>query len=88
MTRQHSPGYWERRMIRKDPHMPVLRIVRDTARSSFVWCPYCRLEHIHGREDDAPGAGSHKGAHCMNPDSPLRKTGYVIMRDPIPEWGL
>ena len=36
-------------------------------------CKYCKREHKHGI-----GHG-HRGAHCSNPDSPYRETGYYIV---------
>lgn len=39
-----------------------------------VWCQYCRTPHYHSAED------GHRGAHCVNQESPYRKTGYVLER--------
>ena len=39
-----------------------------------VWCIWCRQHHHHG-----DGYG-HRVAHCANPRSPYRDTGYVLTR--------
>jgi hypothetical protein len=44
----------------------------------FVWCPYCKALHRHGYEDGDPRMKHHREAHCTNPDSPFKKTGYYI----------
>jgi hypothetical protein len=36
-----------------------------------VWCPVCERVHQHG------GTPGHRAAHC-SPESPFRKTGYII----------
>ena len=43
-----------------------------------VWCKYCNRNHLHGF-----GYG-HRVAHCPDPDSPYRTTGYILVRDPSP----
>jgi hypothetical protein len=40
------------------------------------WCPFCRRYHYHG----AIAGG--RAPHCIDNDSPLRKTGYAIKLDP------
>ena len=37
-----------------------------------VWCPYCSKWHFHGKKDGM------RVAHCINPYSPFKKTGYII----------
>lgn len=39
-----------------------------------VWCPYCCTFHFHGE-----GEG-HRSAHCTNPNSPFKESGYVIKK--------
>jgi len=39
-----------------------------------VWCAHCRAHHYHG----AGGGEGHRGAHCSDPSSPYRATGYYI----------
>ena len=43
-----------------------------------VWCKYCNRNHLHGR-----GYG-HRVAHCDDPASPYRATGYILIEDPSP----
>ena len=54
----------------------VFARVTATGGWSF-WCPFCRTWHRHG-----PGAG-HKVAHCTEPDSPFKKTGYHVRLEPV-----
>ena len=48
-------------------------------RSLRVDCDYCKKQHIHGLTDDLlAGQKSHRSAHCPDPDSPYKKSGYYI----------
>lgn len=56
-----------------------------------VWCPFCKLFHAHGWDDDWIGnMGGHRCCHCGSngdPDtgnlaSPFQETGYFI--EPFP----
>lgn len=44
-----------------------------------AWCPFCARWHHHGQ-----GEG-HKVAHCTEPDSPLKSTGYVLKKVKMPK---
>jgi hypothetical protein len=49
----------------------------DRRRCVRFFCDYCKQYHRHG----VPGGLSeneHRLAHCTNPDSPYRKTGYIL----------
>ena len=54
------------------------------ARQIKVRCPRCRYRdkpvyHLHGWHlSNAADALQHRGAHCADLDSPLRRTGYYI----------
>ncbi|WP_231293206.1 hypothetical protein [Enterococcus gallinarum] len=50
---------------------PIL-IAYDTGSQYAVWCPYCFKWHFHGKKDGM------RVAHCTNPHSPFKKTGYII----------
>jgi hypothetical protein len=41
------------------------------------WCPFCLKYHHHGGEA-RDGEVGHRAAHCINPNSPLRDTGYIL----------
>lgn len=57
----------------KDP-LPALLVTRikDGHDEVYVWCPFCRLEHLHGNQ------GGHRTAHCGD-GSPFEETGYLIV---------
>jgi hypothetical protein len=38
-----------------------------------IMCPACKVEHRHG------ALSGHRIAHCRDPFSPLRDTGYIIV---------
>jgi hypothetical protein len=38
-----------------------------------VWCPFCVTRHTH-----SPHEG-HRSAHCHEPTSPFKETGYYII---------
>jgi len=71
-------------IIRYDGEFPVIRVERcpnwdyERVKTVRFWCEYCRKYHIHG----APGGESrhpgHRGAHCINQDSPLKKNDYIL----------
>jgi hypothetical protein len=42
------------------------------------WCPFCRSYHVHGGEPDHNGDIGHRVAHCHEPSSPFRNTGYSL----------
>lgn len=39
-----------------------------------VWCPHCAVFHVHG----SGGSRGHVLGHCVRPDSPYLRIGYVI----------
>jgi hypothetical protein len=48
-----------------------------------VWCPYCRIHHVHGWDKDCSDSdATHRVAHCL-PGGPFRETGYYITVEPI-----
>ena len=51
---------------------PVLMAVADDEGMLSAWCPHCQKLHHHGR-----GEG-HRGAHCHDPRSPFKESGYVL----------
>jgi hypothetical protein len=53
------------------PRMPVVWAVRSGALLAFR-CDWCRAHHWHG----GPG---HRTAHCTEPASPFKATGYKIV---------
>ena len=49
------------------------------------WCEHCQGWHSHGAGGDDGGEG-HRVAHCHNPKSPYRDTGYIlkiVSREPV-----
>ncbi len=38
-----------------------------------VWCRFCVRWHYHGKVE------GHRVAHCINPDSPYKATGYFLI---------
>jgi hypothetical protein len=43
------------------------------------WCDWCERLHYHGACGPEWGEGNgHRGAHCIDPASPYRRTGYFI----------
>lgn len=55
--------------------LPVVLCDRDGSTWRF-WCPFCRVEHVHGA-----GAG-HRAAHCFASASPFNETGYILKKRP------
>ena len=71
-------------IIRYEEGRPVILVEKvptwdyDMVATIRFWCEYCKKYHIHGaprREKEHPG---HRGAHCINPDSPFKKGGYIL----------
>lgn len=61
----------------KNKEIPVLKgPVRDG--QIFVWCPFCRRDHIHGLGGQDHSKLHHRGAHCSPGSSPFLETGYYI----------
>ena len=51
---------------------PVI-VCEKTERGDWrFFCPHCRRHHYHG------GGRGHRIAHCVDPRSPLKETGYVL----------
>lgn len=46
----------------------------------YVWCSFCRREHIHGASprESHPRDHGHRVAHCVEKNSPYKSTGYFI----------
>jgi len=58
----------------KGRNYPVVYVEtrKDFPEGWKFYCKYCKDWHLHGR-----GLG-HRVAHCSNPDSPYKKTGYIL----------
>lgn len=55
-----------------------LLIGKRTGNTIQVWCPYCRIYHIHGWSNNTPDSDAeHRVSHCL-PGSPLYEHGYYI----------
>ena len=56
----------------------------DRMRLFKYYCPRCRRWHNHGWpvddacDRDGLSVSSHRGDHCPHPNSPCRRTGYVM----------
>lgn len=66
------------RRRRKDGNIPILLAITDSDGHLSAWCPFCAKMHRHGS-----GEG-HRVAHCADPESPYKKSGYVL-RD-VTKW--
>lgn len=54
--------------------IPVVKVFKTENQKQYTfWCPYCICFHKHGA-----AALGHRTAHCTNPNSPFRKTGYFL----------
>jgi hypothetical protein len=51
--------------------VPVIAATVLGHQQSF-YCEHCGAQHVHGR------GNGHRVAHCSNPDSPFKRTGYVL----------
>ena len=62
----------------------LLAYVSDDGIQLVAWCPFCRKNHYHGSCGDPTGkAGEgHRAAHCIDPTSPFKETGYILKLDP------
>lgn len=59
--------------MRGNSNIPIVTVVRRG--NQFVFrCTFCRRNHYHGA-----GALGHRVAHCTNPQSPYRATGYLLV---------
>ena len=52
---------------------PIIEATRTPKGNLQFWCEYCCNEHYHGKPL------GHRVAHCSNPVSPFRETGYVLV---------
>lgn len=58
---------------------PVLAAFERNAEGMLSgWCPFCQDWHHHG-----VGEG-HRVSHCINDNSPFKKTGYMLKKVKIP----
>lgn len=55
-------------------------VVSEDGITCSFWCPFCRLDHIHGTTGRKPPQTiGHRVSHCVTAlDSPLKKTGYYV----------
>lgn len=52
-----------------------------------IWCRHCRQLHYHGACGPMTGEGDgHRGAHCIDPGSPYRRTGYFVREVSRGRW--
>jgi len=73
MRRRRPPPGMPAHPLRYEGDTPVLGAVPSASgRGWNVWCCWCRRIHSH-----APESG-HRAAHCIEPESPYRTTGYVL----------
>ncbi len=58
--------------------IPILlaRISPKYPKNVLAWCPYCRVEHLHGIFTGKQI--EHRVAHCAGVDSPFNDTGYYL----------
>jgi hypothetical protein len=61
--------------------LPVLKVTKSVQKINgstklYVWCPFCRKEHIHGLPNGQK-LPQHRVAHCAGL-TPLTESGYVI----------
>lgn len=66
-------------MKRKKDH-PVLKGFYVDDIHIKVWCPFCQEWHYHGAGEQftKTGGEGHRGAHCMDKESPFLASGYYI----------
>jgi hypothetical protein len=57
----------------EDSRIPSVTVIRRGSQFVF-WCTFCRRNHLHGA-----AALGHRSAHCTNPQSPYRATGYFLV---------
>jgi hypothetical protein len=64
-------------ILRYEDGCPVIAAtLTPSGRQQTFYCEYCHANHFHGYMD------GHRSAHCTNPVSPFRATGYVLERQP------
>lgn len=70
--------------IRRDEMHKKIPIVECEATESgsqvFFYCRYCKRKHYHGNVGLENGKLGHRGAHCINDESPYLRTGYYLKR--------
>jgi hypothetical protein len=60
--------------------IPAYRVKRNDGGVSLMFrCPHCRAVHTHGEPPDEPVVVTGRVAHCHDPRSPWRGTGYRLM---------
>lgn len=55
-----------------EPVAPVVWVVQLPHGRLKFYCDHCRGPHFHG------GSEGHRVAHCFNPSSPFKVTGYRL----------
>lgn len=54
--------------------IPSVKVFKSQNQKQYIfWCPFCNRFHYHGS-----ASLGHRTAHCTNPDSPYKKTGYIL----------
>jgi hypothetical protein len=61
-----------------DIKAPVITVDFYKSTQCRFICIYCGDFHYHGRPDGDFGEHRHRVAHCRNPSSPYRETGYYL----------
>ena len=52
--------------------------VTESGKQVFFDCRYCKRKHYHGNVGLENGKLGHRGAHCINDESPYLRTGYYL----------
>jgi hypothetical protein len=73
-------------MKSKRKFIPFVEVDAEGERVSF-WCPFCLRYHYHGTGGEPSRKGGflnygHRVAHCQNPDSPFKESGYYLKAKP------
>lgn len=62
------------RIKKTERQFPILLGFPNGKNQLAVWCPYCYRWHYHGNVEGS------RSAHCQNPYSPFKKSGYIVKR--------
>jgi hypothetical protein len=65
---------------------PFVEVDVEGDQASF-WCPFCLRYHYHGTGGEPSRKGGflnygHRVAHCQNPESPFKESGYYLKAKP------
>jgi hypothetical protein len=60
--------------------IPAYRVKRDDGGTSLMFrCPHCRAVHSHSEPEGDQAVLTGRAAHCYDPRSPWRGSGYRLM---------